>query len=629
LWWGVHLLFMLSSLTVLWGLPLASAATYLSLLGVRILPGLFYFFSPAWWFMGMLLQLYLVYPLLWEGLRRRGPLWLLLVACGISFAVRGVGLYWFTGYLDAWQRGAIFVTRLPEFVFGISLAAAMRRAPEQTETLLRSPKTLALALILYILGTVLSFTLLGMVIAPFLLGVGAFALLHSALTRGVGAEARGRLLPWVGRHSYSLYLVHHPLVLLFVPAGSGSGRNPALGIALALSLTVALAVVLERAVQATAALLSRSLQQRGGVRAAARVAVMAAAVGFLLGTEWAVRRMAPQEVLGWGERPSLEPHPTFGWRLIPSRETRLRWESYDYRVTANALGFPGPDHPVEAEPGTFRILATGDAFTSAEGVDTDRAWPRMLEAELAARSQDRKVEVMNFAVTGYGPSQFAAVVEEFAPVYRPRLILVQFFVNEYLDVLGSNDDFRKRIGFGLPPPDGWHSTLRLAHLRRLLGLQISDRLRAALKGGPSYPKGYSYGAFSALERERAGTHATGRGMVSQCLSRIKRVADLAGANVALVMVPASVQVCRPDDLPYYPGNVDLADGNRFDPDLPQRMTREITEPLGFAFVDLRPLLRSLAPCPYQPHNMHWTVAGHQAVARFLAGTLVVPATMEH
>ena len=26
-----------------------------------------------------------------------------------------------------------------------------------------------------------------------------------------------------------------------------------------------------------------------------------------------------------GERPSLEPHPVFGWRLKPSETTRLRW----------------------------------------------------------------------------------------------------------------------------------------------------------------------------------------------------------------------------------------------------------------------------------------------------------------
>jgi len=49
----------------------------------------------------------------------------------------------------------------------------------------------------------------------------------------------------------------------------------------------------------------------------------------------------------------------------PDQTTRLRWQRYDYWVTSNHLGFPGPaDLPVS---GDLRILALGDAFTSAEG----------------------------------------------------------------------------------------------------------------------------------------------------------------------------------------------------------------------------------------------------------------------
>ena len=33
--------------------------------------------------------------------------------------------------------------------------------------------------------------------------------------------------------------------------------------------------------------------------------------------------------------------------------------------------------------------------------------------------KDRPVEVLNFAVTGYGPNQHAAIVEHFAPITGP------------------------------------------------------------------------------------------------------------------------------------------------------------------------------------------------------------------
>ncbi len=35
-------------------------------------------------------------------------------------------------------------------------------------------------------------------------------------------------------------------------------------------------------------------------------------------------------------------------------------------------------------------------------------------------------------------------------------------------------------------------------------------------------------------------------------------------------------------------------------------------------MNLRPLLEAGGDCPYFPFNMHWTAAGHQRVARYVA-----------
>src|SRR5262249_52360619 len=145
---------------------------------------------------------------------------------------------------------------------------------------------------------------------------------------------------------------------------------------------------------------------------------------MLVAGELTIRRVAPREVWGWGERPSLEPDPQFGWVLHPSTRTRLAWLDYDYVVRANALGFPGPNRPPERAPDMLRVLVTGDAFSSAEGVDTDRAWPRLLEPALGAQMPGRVVEVLNFAMTGYGPNQEAEVVGAFAPRFRPDVVVV-------------------------------------------------------------------------------------------------------------------------------------------------------------------------------------------------------------
>lgn len=617
LWWGAHLAVL--AVGVLGGrFGLDSGVFWRSFCGIRVTAGDFYALSPSWWYIGLLLQLYLLFPFLYRRLLHHGPLRFLGSVLIVSCAARAFGLLTFDGYLDAWSRGAVFITRLPEFAMGMVFALLFHRDREGWSVRLRSPAFLGGAAAVYAVGSLSALSLIGMTVALFLLGAGAFVLLWALFLRRPSLRGiPGAVVQWTGDHSYALFLVHGFAIAALVPVGLDPAA-PALPvrILLAAGATVLGAVALETVVGRAHRGITASASRRGPGRTTLTIGTAVLLLLLLPGAgEFAFRAWNPQEVLGWGERPALEPHERYGWRLIPSRTTRLRWESYDYTVDANALGFPGPLYPAERAPGTYRILVTGDAFTSAEGVNTPDSWPRLVEDQLNSGGGAMRTEVLNFAMTGFGPNQYLAVLEDQIPRCRPDLVIVEMFVNEYQDVQTTVEEFRTSIGFHRPPANSLPGILQFPHLTTWIRQKLIHPFIALLRSQPSPPYGYTLGNFTALERDGPVGAPGAVDSVTARLLRMRETARAHGARILVLLVPAPVQVCPPAHLAYFPSGVTLAESSRFDTDLPQRTTQRIADGLGLPWVDLRTALRHDAgACPYQPRNMHWTRAGHQRAA---------------
>ncbi len=608
IWWMAHILILLPFAVLGYRLSLLDSQFYFSLVGVRVLPDQLYYGVPAWWFVTLLLQLYLVFPFLFRLLQRFGPLRFFFLCAGTALLLRAGGLYVFHDYLDAWSRGAIFISRLPEFAFGMVMAVWLSQTRSGTNQKSAS-SSFWIGAVLFLPGAAGSFTLAGMVIAPLFQGVGAFLFFYAMLR----AQRFHPLLNWIGRHSLSLFLVHQVFTQTLLPrfGQAYSLTRVILGLLLVILFTTLGALVLEKATQIAQLAVAAGAARWGTQDFLFRTAgVFLAVWAILIGSECAVRAADPQEAwdLGWGERPALQPDPLFGWKLRPSRQTRLRWQSYDYRVEANSLGFAGPEPPnPEAKRGAT-ILITGDAFSSAEGVDTRLSWPRLLEQQLNHDAPNSSTHVLNFAITGYGPNQYRAVISKFAPLYHPDLILLGLFINDYDDVLISDDDFRTDIGFGKPDPNGWAAVLTFrqfsAYLRKAATKLVAERV---LKKPD--PQLYFWGQVHMLRTGPGSLVTQGRNALQKQLSSIKQSADNAGSRLMIVMIPAAPQVCS-SDLKYDPSQYDF--------NLPQQTTREIAQQLSVPVLDLRPALRKPNVCVYQPRNMHWTAEGHALTARYVA-----------
>ncbi|HTD62155.1 MAG TPA: acyltransferase family protein, partial [Gemmatimonadaceae bacterium] len=102
-------------------LSFGTPATLLSLAGLRFTRGLFFYISPSWWFVWLILQIYIVYPILFRGLERLGPMRFFVGALAFTVVSRGVGLALPPIRYD-WLTGMFFGSRLAEFAAGMVAA---------------------------------------------------------------------------------------------------------------------------------------------------------------------------------------------------------------------------------------------------------------------------------------------------------------------------------------------------------------------------------------------------------------------------------------------------------------------------------------------------------------------------
>lgn len=184
-----------------------------SFLGDRIWPdSLFYYANPAWWFFGLILQLYLVFPLLMPTLRRLGPA-LFLLAC-VAFTIASRALLLFVLHASGnFVQGAFFGSRLWEFGAGMALGFALRHDRERTlGWLLGSPGLLGGAA-LYALGFWSYRPGFSYTCTDGLIGMGLFALVAHANRGLLHVPGLRTPLLFLGTYSYGFYLLHQPYVL--------------------------------------------------------------------------------------------------------------------------------------------------------------------------------------------------------------------------------------------------------------------------------------------------------------------------------------------------------------------------------------------------------------------------------
>ncbi|WP_204104584.1 MULTISPECIES: SGNH/GDSL hydrolase family protein [Spirulina sp. CCY15215] len=120
-------------------------------------------------------------------------------------------------------------------------------------------------------------------------------------------------------------------------------------------------------------------------------------------------------------------HPTRGWTPKPNLSVTID----NIKYTTNQQGHRAlKDY--KPNPEQYTVLVVGDSYTF--GIDTDDSflWTNLLQAK------DRRLNIINLGVGGYGLDQIYITLKESIKTYQPDLVIAAFI---------SDDIFRMRFDF--------------------------------------------------------------------------------------------------------------------------------------------------------------------------------------
>jgi len=211
-YWLAHLVFLVSPFAALHD-PV-DYRFLLSFFGDRVFPidKMFFYFVPAWWFLGLIIELYIFFPLLFKLLQRLGWVRYLALCILLSSAAR-FALVFIVNANGYYEMGGFFVSRLWEFGAGMVMGKLLGEKSDWTFDRLLSPRGFFAGVIVYTLGLFAYQPNFLYCFSDGLTAMGLSVILIHVAYRINRVPGLGRWLGLAGVYSYGIYLFHQPYVM--------------------------------------------------------------------------------------------------------------------------------------------------------------------------------------------------------------------------------------------------------------------------------------------------------------------------------------------------------------------------------------------------------------------------------
>lgn len=314
--------------------------------------------------------------------------------------------------------------------------------------------------------------------------------------------------------------------------------------------------------------------------------------------------------------------------LRPNLERRHVTRQWDVEVRTNSEGW----RDAERKGAETTVLGLGDSFAFGWGVEAEESFYSLAEQRIGR-------SLVNAGVPGTATIDQERLLEALIPQYRPRFVVLAFFVGNDFTETGFGGAERLEVADGLlelqplegqaPAKSGLRRLASKSHLLQMLrAVQFQTEGDAAPGGHPR--------TWDAWMREFAQVHlrrssARAEEAMRSTLVSLDRIADRCrrdGIGFALLVLPRSFQI---DDGEREEMRAAL--GLRMedlDMDKPQRVLHEWAEGQEVLLVDLLDDFRARYEAGerlYYSPDAHLTAAGQAAAAEALATALVERANL--